>query len=150
MRQNVSFHWNIRSIFLEIKSLLKKLKEIFENSMPNFAIFQIFRVYLFSRFFYIETFHSYLISQIFQKKSRNLIRAKINTFKVDCLEILFQNLGKFLGFLSGTCILQIRFKNTNLAIMTDREGRFTSNYLKTSVFIKYSNFWKSSINEIDL
>ena len=65
--------------------MIKSLKDISREpyvKFRDFYIFKIFRVYLISRFFYIDIIQQYLISRIFQKKSRNLVRAKINTFKI--------------------------------------------------------------------
>ena len=105
----MSFHGNILNIFLNY--MIKSLKDIFESipmfvivfffpfavnitifsvvsqaicyvKLRDFYIFKIFGVYLISRFFYIDIIQQYLISRIFQKKSRNLVRATINTFKV--------------------------------------------------------------------
>ena len=74
--------------------MIKSLKGIFENipmfvivfffpqqyvKFRDFYIFKIFRVYLISQFFYIDIIQQYLISRIFQKKSRNLVLAKFNT-----------------------------------------------------------------------
>ena len=92
----------IQKVFTTLKVLKKGLKQRIETnvkSMPNFAIFYIFKF-----------FRVYLISRTFQKDSRNLIPAKFNTFKVNCFLMNFMKNQRVIsnGFTHKHCSSTIR------------------------------------------
>ena len=64
--------------------------------------------------------------------------------QLSTFEVKIKKLVKFLGHLSGACILQTRVKMMNLAIPTDWLYQFTSNFVKMSDFIRIYDFWKKN------